>query len=173
MDEVAIREEQEARPPFTVDDDAKAEWCLQQIKNRQAEIDKWTSHYASQLETMTKSLKSDIDYFTGLLGVYMTRQIDAGVAKQTKVQSSYTLPGGKLILKKQEPKFDVDSEKLLAWAKEHCPQFVKVVTEETPMWGELKKVCAVLGTSVFDENGEEVEGVTAVERPDIFRVEVK
>lgn len=171
--ENATYEEQQERTPFVVDDDAKAEWCLQQIKNCQEDIQKWEEHYDRQKEQMTKSSRDSIEYFTGLLGMYLTRQINDGVAKQTKVQSSYSLPSGKLLLKRQAPEFKVDDEKLLAWAKEHCPEFVKVITEEKAMWGEIKKHCITLGSNVVSEDGEPVEGVVAVPRPDVFKVEVK
>ena len=49
-------------------------------------------------------------------------------------------------------------------------EYIKV--KESPDWANLKKTIQVVDNKVVDENGEVVEGITVVDRPPTFEVEV-
>ena len=166
-----LEEQQEERPAFTVDSDAKAEWCMEKISQLKADLAKWEAHYAGLLESVTKGIRSNLDYFEGLLNGYFLRQQEAGFTKATKTQSSYALPSGKLVLKHQEPTYDRKTEELVPWLKANHPELVKVKEEED--WKELKKLLVVSGTTMVTEDAEIVPGITVTPRPDVFKVEVK
>lgn len=155
---------------FTVKDDGTAEWCLQKIREAQEDVQKWESHYANQLQKVKDEAQKAIDYFTAKLEEYF-----ASVPhKATKTQESYSLPGGKLIQKHQQPSYETDDDKLVPWLKQNfMGQLVKV--KESADWAGLKKVVTVTpdGMHVATDDGEIVPGVTVTPRPDVFKVEME
>lgn len=159
---------------FAVTDDQSAEWCLDQIRAAKAEKEKWTDFYMKALKKICDREDFRIQYMEKLLKPYFY----SVPHKQTKTQSSYQLPGGKLVMKAQEPAYERDDEQLLAWLHEsRREEFVKV--KESVDWSGLKKSLegaeglAIDNGQVITPDGEIVPGITAVERPNIFKVEVK
>ena len=160
----------DAREEFTVTDDAAAEWCMKKIRKIEADRAMWKAHYETQMEKVNKAADDDVAYFTAKLEEYF-----ASVPhKATKTQESYTLPGGKLIRKKQQPKFETDDEALVPWLEDNfMGQLVKV--KKSADWAALKKVCSVTpdGEHVATDEGEIIPGVTVTQRPDVFKVEME
>ena len=155
---------------FSVTDDESAEWCLKKIREAQTDVKKWEAHYAAQLEKVKTEAEKEIAYFSGLLEEYF----DTVPHKATKTQQSYSLPGGKLVRKQQQPKFETDDEKLVPWLEENfMSQLVKV--KKSADWAALKKVVSVTpdGEHVATDEGEIIPGVTVIQRPDVFKVEME
>ena len=160
----------DAREEFTVTDDAAAEWCMKKIKEAESDRAMWKAHYDAQMEKVNKAADETINYFTAKLEEYFANVPH----KATKTQESYTLPGGKLIRKKQQPKFETDDEALVPWLEDNfLGQLVKV--KKTADWAALKKVCSVTpdGEHVATDEGEIIPGVTVTQRPDVFKVEME
>lgn len=169
-EEVLSEEEQR----FVVDDDQKAEWCLGKIREAREEMMKWIEFYVAQTDKVKAKCEARIAFFEGLLKPYFY----SVPHKQTKTQSSYQLPGGKLVMKAQEPAYERDDEQLLAWLHESRREdFVKV--KESVDWSGLKKSLegaeglTVDNGQVITPDGEIVPGITAIERPNVFKVEVR
>lgn len=158
-----------ASEPFRVTDDKSAEWCIRKIREAQAEKQRWRDYYAEQQRKIDQEADGTISYFEALLADYF----DMVPHKRTKTQESYQLPGGKLVRKQQAPEYQRDEASLLPWLKQNAPELVKVT--ETPDWAALKNqlVIATDGETVATEDGEIVPGVKAVQRPEVFRVEIK
>ena len=160
----------DAREEFTVTDDAAAQWCMKKIREAESDRAMWKAHYDAQMEKVNKAADESIAYFTAKLEEYF-----ASVPhKATKTQESYTLPGGKLIRKKQQPKFETDDEALVPWLEENfMGQLVKV--KKSADWAALKKVVTVTpdGEHVVTDEGEIIPGVTVTQRPDVFKVEME
>lgn len=155
---------------FRVTDDKSAEWCLQKIKEARQEAEKWLNHYRLQMEKVQKEADNSVAFFEGLLSEYF----DIVPHKATKTQQSYSLPSGKLVLKKQQPQFSTDDARLVPWLKGNAmTELVKV--KESADWSALKKLVTVTpdGACVVDENGEVVPGVIVTQRPDVFKVEME
>jgi hypothetical protein len=155
---------------FTVKDDSTAQWCMKKIKEAEADRAMWKAHYEAQMEKVNKAADDDVAYFTAKLEEYFANVPH----KATKTQESYTLPGGKLIRKKQQPKFETDDEALVPWLEENfMGQLVKV--KKSADWAALKKVCSVTpdGEHVATDEGEIIPGVTVTQRPDVFKVEME
>lgn len=155
---------------FHVTDDKAAEWCMKKIREAEADRAMWKAHYEAQMEKVNKAADESISYFTAKLEEYFANVPH----KATKTQESYTLPGGKLIRKKQQPKFDTDDEALVPWLEENfMSQLVKV--KKSADWAELKKVVSVTpdGEHVATDEGEIIPGVTVTQRPDVFKVEME
>jgi hypothetical protein len=160
----------DAREEFTVTDDAAAEWCMKKIKEAEADRAMWKAHYEAQMEKVNKAADESIAYFTAKLEEYFSNVPH----KATKTQESYTLPGGKLIRKKQQPKFETDDEALVPWLEDNfMGQLVKV--KKSADWAALKKVVSVTpdGEHVATDEGEIIPGVTVTQRPDVFKVEME
>lgn len=160
----------DAREEFTVTDDAAAEWCMKKIRKIESDRAMWKAHYEAQMEKVNKAADDDVAYFTAKLEEYFANVPH----KTTKTQESYTLPGGKLIRKKQQPKFETDDEALVPWLEENfMSQLVKV--KKSADWAALKKVCSVTpdGEHVATDEGEIIPGVTVTQRPDVFKVEME
>lgn len=174
MSEAIFDQEEEMeqeRPHFVVTDDQKAEWALEKIREKKAELEMWKAHYADLFAQIEKTINSDITHFENLLEAYFRSQMDAGFVKYAKKSASYKLPTGKLVLKEQEPEFEHNDDDLVPWLEQNAPEFVKV--KKTADWSALKKTLVIDGTRMITEDAEVVPGVTVTPRGDIFKVEVK
>lgn len=158
----------DAREEFTVTDDAAAEWCMKKIREAEADRAMWKTHYEAQMEKVNKAADESINYFTAKLEEYFTNVPH----KATKTQESYSLPGGKLIQKKQQPKFDVDDEQLVPWLIGNgYDNYVQY--KASAKWAEIKKFVTITGDGVADNDGLILPGVTVTPRPDVFKVEME
>jgi len=72
------------------------------------------------------------------------------------------LPHGTLKMRAQQPQYEYDEAQLLPWAKENLPE--AVIVKESVAKTPVKKH--------IQETGEVVPGVTIIERPEKFSVEV-
>ena len=152
---------------FVIDDDGKANWAVQKIKEAQAEIENWKQYYSGALKKIERRQQGRISYLTYLLRKYF----ESVPHKVTKTQASYQLPSGNLVLKHPGPKYETDDAALLDWLKSNqMTDFIKVKTKEKPMWGELKKTVTISGENVVTEDGEIVPGVTVSQPEDTFDI---
>lgn len=157
---------------FHVTDDKAAQWCMQKIREAETDRAMWKAHYEAQMEKVNKAADESVSYFTAKLEEYF-----ASVPhKATKTQESYSLPGGKLVQKKQQPEYKTNEEELLQWLKDNFMyDFVKTKTVESADWAGLKKIVTVTpdGAHVATDDGEIIPGVTVTPRPDVFKVEME
>lgn len=170
LDEIEETDAQltEEEKRFVVDDDQKAEWCLNKIREAEAERDKWRDFYMDRMEREETKYQNRRAFFEHLLEGYF-RTVPK---KETKTQLSYPLPSGRLVLKRQGPEYERDDELILAWLKANDEgQYVKV--KESVDWSSLKKTLTIVGEQVAGDSGEIIPGITVVMRPDAFKVEVK
>lgn len=152
---------------FVIDTDAKAEWALKKIKEARADRDTWVAWYKDKIREITEQT----DYDTMNLERMLADYFGTVPHKVTKTQESYKLPGGKLVLKKQNPEFKRDDKAVLEWLKtNNLPQYIKV--KEELDWAGLKSATAVFEGHVVTEDGEIIPGIDVVEREAAFSVEV-
>lgn len=152
---------------FVIDTDAKAEWALNKIREARADRDKWVEWYKAKIAEITEQTDFDTMNLERMLADYFATVPH----KKTKTQESYKLPGGKLVLKTQNPEYTRDDKAVIEWAKANgFGQFVKV--EEKLAWQELKDATAVFEGHIVTEDGEIVPGVEVTNRDAKFVVEV-
>lgn len=152
---------------FVIDTDAKAEWALTKIREARADRDRWVAWYKDKIDEITQQTDFDTMNLERMLADYFATVPH----KKTKTQESYKLPGGKLVLKTQNPEYTRDDKAVIEWAKANgLPQFVKV--EEKLAWQELKDATAVFEGHIVTEDGEIVPGVEVTNREAKFVVEV-
>lgn len=153
---------------FEITDDMAAEECMKMIRDHQEEKETWKKFYEDRIKSVNETCDMEIARLTMALETYFSTVPH----KVTKTQENYALPSGKLVVKKQEPEFVREDDKVIKWLKENGGQkYVK--TKETLDWSGLKGTLTVVGDTVADTNGNVIPCITAVERPDIFKVELK
>lgn len=163
-----IREENRIEPEgFVIDTDAKAQWALDKIHEARKDRDMWVKWYTDKIA----EIKAQTDFDTMNLERMLAEYFATVPHKKTKTQESYKLPGGKLVLKVQNPEFRRDDKAVIDWAKANgFGQYVKV--EEKLAWAELKDATAVFEGHIVTEDGEIIPGVEVINREAKFVVEV-
>ena len=149
----------EAKEKFRVEDDGAAAWAMRKlrtIRRKQAEnaqlyvderarLDVWLNEVNNPLDT-------DASYFESLLNDYAIRcreNSDDG-------RKSLNLPTGKVTTRLGGPKWEVDSEPFLVWAKANHPDLVRI--KEEPNIQALKEF-TVKDDVAITSDGEVIPGV--------------
>ncbi len=163
------RQTMEAKSPFVIDNDSKADWAMRQIADARADTVKMADHFRQQLVSIKKANEETEAYFTALLLDYFRAQ----PKHETKTQAKYKLPSGDLVLRRQQPEYQRDDAKLVECLMHgDLSQYVKL----TPIvdWSALKAACTVTddGSLVDKDSGLVLDGVRAVQRPDKFEVKI-
>ena len=150
-------------------DDMDAEYMMGIIRQADAEYQKMEAWYLHMIQKAKDFHDRKVAWAESNLRAYF----DTVPTKASKTQKSYELPSGKLVLKKQEPKYETEDEKLVPWLKANRPELVKI--KESSDWANLKKELAVSpdGTAMVTEDGEIVPGITVTQREDKFSVTLK
>ena len=154
---------------FVVDDDQKAEWCLNKIREAEEEKAFWKNFYDQQYKKVCASADAKIERMKSFLEKYFWTMPH----KETKTQASYSLPSGKLVVKAQGPEYERNDDEIIDWMAEHDDSLHFVKIKESVDWAEFKKVLTQVGENMVTADGEVVPGIKVVERPDVFKVEVK
>lgn len=164
-------------PGTVCDSDAKAMNIVAQIKGIRDNAEYMVAWYKEQIKKTQEAAEFDVMGLEASLREYF----DTVPHKKAKQSESYTFPGGKLTLKKQQPEYKRDDSITVPWLKENgFGQFVRV--KEETAWDDLKAASAGIidGHVVFEsvnEDGEIVQtavpGIDVVERAEKFVVEVK
>jgi hypothetical protein len=157
-------EEEEEYTGFKVEDDKAAEWCMEKIRQAEADTAMWDAHFEAQKRRVHETNDHTIEVMKGFLRDYFAKVPH----KITKTEENYRLPSGKLVLKKQKPQMDRDEDALLEWVRQNHPEYIK--RKEMVDWEAFKKTLKISGECAVDEEGEIVEAITVVPRPDVFTI---
>lgn len=153
--------EGQTRDGFIVTDDSGAAWCVKKIREAEAECQKMLDWYQSQIDKALAKRDATIER----MRAYLMDYAETVPMKETKTQFSYAIPGGKMVRKKAGTKYEHDDAVLLKALKESGrDEYIKTVTTEKVAWKELKKE--------LEETGELLDGVTVVEVPEEFVVQL-
>lgn len=152
---------------FVIDSDSKAQWAMDKIREARADRDAWVKWYQDKITEIT----AQTDFNTANLERMLMDYFATVPHKATKTQETYSLPGGKLILKKQNPEFKRDDKTVIDWLKgNNLTQFIK--TKEELSWADLKAATAVFEGQIVTEDGEIIPGIEVIDRDPKFVVEV-
>lgn len=162
---------------WVCDSDGKAKWVCEQIRKINDNRDSMVAWYQEQI----KRAKDAAEFERAKWESYLSAYFDTVPHKKAKASESYSFPGGKLILKRQEPEYKRDEKTVIEWLKGHDgAQYVK--TKEELAWSDLKAAASgvVDGKLILreevTEDGEIIQitvpGIDVVERQDKFVVEV-
>ena len=152
---------------FVIDSDAKAQWALEKIREARADRDTWVEWYKAQIQKITEQTDFDTMNLEHMLAEYFATVPH----KKTKTQESYSLRGGKLILKTQNPEYNLDDKTVIDWLKANKKaEYIK--TKEELDWAALKAATGVFEGHIVTEDGEIIPGITVTDREAKFVVEV-
>jgi putative cell wall-binding protein len=173
-DNLALEIIGEQEDGFVINNDHLAEWALKKISEEKAEMQRminvcqtFINEYQMKIGNYQKQFESKTEYLTGQLQLYF----ETVPHKATKTQEIYKLPSGTLKKKYGTPEFIRDETVLSNYLKDNnMTDYYEEVAK--PKWAELKKIITVSGEKVLTADGEIIEGVTAVPRPDTFEVEI-
>lgn len=146
---------------FTVKDASSAEWVMEKIAEKQAEIaemtrqrDKMLARYNEWYAAGTEALNGDIAYFEKLLADWAREELAEGKAK------SISLPSGRVGFRAAAPKVtfagapvDKTSAAFVTLTKQVAPEYVE--TKESVKWADFKKSLTLAENgAVVTESGE-------------------
>lgn len=161
---------------FCITDDKTADLALRRIAEELAELNRLSALKNEEIaeinfkfEAARKRLENSVQYYKDKLSEYFS-----GVEhKVTKTAEKYVLLNGTLKLKRGGVKPKPNDEKLLEWlAANGYTDYIK--TEQSPRWGDFKKILDCSGgAAIVKETGEVVDGIDFEEVPDEFDVEIK
>ena len=163
---------------WVCDSDGKAMWACNVIKEIRDKRDFMVDWYKQQI----KKVEEQADFDTLRLEKHLEMYFSKVPHKKANKSESYTFPGGKLVLKHQDPEYKRDEQTVIEWLKKNDgAQFVK--TKEELAWKELKEASSgvvdgkIILREEINEDGEIIQipvpGIEVVEREDKFCVEVK
>lgn len=154
-------------PEFIIDSDNKAEWALKKIAEARSDCAAWVAWYEEKI----KQIKEQTDFDTANLEAMLARYFDTVPHKKTKTQESYALPGGKLVLKKQNAEYNRDDKTVIEWLERNGGE-AYIKTEKKLDWSTLKRDTQALNGQIVTMDGEIIPGIEVTDRPDKFVVEV-
>lgn len=161
---------------WCITDDKSADWAVRKIAEERAEFerlkalaDEQINEILAKVEDAKKRLENNTSFLKGKLAEYF----GSVPHKETKTTEKYRLLSGTLVLKKGGAKPKPDSEKLLEWlAANGYTDYIK--TEQSPRWGDFKKLLDYSGEVVtIAETGEIVVGIEIENTPSEFDIEIK
>lgn len=158
---------------FTISDASTADWAIEQIKQEQDRMEMFEEVIKIKIEELKNQLKEEKEksvnstsFLRHKLADYISNENVP--SKETKTQISLKLPSGTVKVVKSKLKLVNDkanANELLEYCKENAQDFVK--TEESVMWGELKKTLSIqmIGDEpvVVNQDGEIVDCVKVEE----------
>lgn len=177
LDEVLNIDETE-KEEWKIKNDMEADWWIEiheeklaEVRRLKEQLDNKIAFYMEKLEKVQEEENHIIEKRNSKLVEYF-ETLDENDMKETKTQIKYRLPSGELVKKFKSPEYKRDNEKLAEWLESNdMSEYIE--TKKSPKWGELKKKTKVLnGQVVYEDTGEIVEGVEAIERGSEFKVEV-
>lgn len=171
--------EEAAKKPFTVTDEASAEWCLEKIEENakaRALIEEQYKRMIARHEKWREEALAELDnsdaYLKGLLLPWAQEKVADGKKKSLKLPSGRIgFRAGSTSYMIGEDKVAATHPKLLAFVKENYAAFIKV--EESVRWGDFKKTLHVAKDGqVVTEYGEVIPDMKAIQGEPSFYVEV-
>lgn len=159
---------------FTVNSDKAAEWAVKKIAEEKKELQRTTMLIDSMIaeyQFKKQQAEEQFDKNTSWLKNQLQQYFETIETKKTKTQATYKLPSATLKKKFGGQDFKRDEESLLSWLKSNNRnELVKV--KESPDWATLKKEITVVNGNVVTTDGEIVGGVSIIDKPDTFEIEI-
>lgn len=159
-----IEQEQE----IEVRTDIEAGWQLERRKKIIADRDELVAFYKAQIE----AVKADAEFKLGFVERALFEFFKTRPHQKTKTTEYVKLPGGKLVMKVQNPEYEYKKhqQEAIDWLKANkMEKYVKV--KEELDWDSLKKVTGTIDGRIVTEDGEFIPGIEVIERDPKFVVE--
>ena len=170
--------EEEEKETWKVEDDLKADWCLDKIRESKAEYNRFEMVAKAKIQQIDQALKKEkvkVENETGFFEAKLREYFETVKTEETETLKKYKLPSGQLKIKKATTVFDYDKKKLVETAEkyENMDNYIKVKKDFD--WANFKKNLSIEGNSIVNkETGEivEIEGLKLKTKTEEFSVEV-
>ena len=159
---------QEQEQEIEVRTDIEAGWQLERRKKIIADRDELIAFYKEQI----KSVEEDAEYKLGFVERALFAFFKTKPHQKTKTQEYIKLPGGKLMMKTQNPEYNYKEhqQETIDWLKANgMSEFVKV--KEELDWAKLKAATGTIDGRIATSDGEFIPGVEVIEREPKFVIE--
>lgn len=159
---------------FVIRDDNQANWALRKLRQMQEKKEENIKLANGEIEKIEEWLNSandyvdrSMDYFQSLLAEYAFEK-----RKVDKKFKTLKLPNGKIMFRKQQPRWEYDDKKVIEVLKLAKKTDLIRIKEELDK-SAIKKAYIISGNKAVDpDTGEVLEGVTIEQREDAFKWEV-
>lgn len=158
--------------PFAIGTLSAALWAVRRLKKVQQQITETHAAAAAEIATIKEweidrvsELASSVTYFESLLAPWVASQLEGGKKRSLKLLNAT------LGYHKQPTQLVYDEAEVLAWAKEHRREWLKVTESllKTPIREDVEKAGEVIRVQDATTGTEHVL-VTLDEQPDKFYV---
>lgn len=161
----------EAKKPFKISELEQTSWAFKKLRKLQEEEDQIKYLASKEMEIINtwqskelEKIENSKKYFNGILEEYYMEELEKN--PKAKINT----PFGKMSIRKQQPKWEIENEVALEWIKKNDKQLIRV-KEEIDKAG-LKKKYKIVGNQVVTEDGEIVEGIEILERDPKITIKV-
>ena len=164
MSEAPKIEEQE----IEVRTDIEAGWQLERRKKIIKDRDALIAFYKEQI----KAVEEDAAFKLGFVERALFEYFKTKPHQKTKTQEYVKLPGGKLMLKLQNPEYNYKEhqQETIDWLKaNNMGEYVKI--KEELDWAALKAVVGTIDGRIVTQDGDFIPGVEVINREPKFAIE--
>ena len=165
---------EEENVSFAIDNDEKAEWAIEKLKDLKDEYERILSLANAKMDEIQEKINYERERYEKnkqFFEILLERYLQSAKATTTKTGTKmYKLLSGKLTKKPDTTEYKKDADTLLVWLKNtNHNEFIKV--KEEINWLDLKKKIVVNGdTCIIADTGEMIEGLTAAKAEGKFEV---
>lgn len=171
IDELQQMPEDQRRERFEIKDLDGVNWAFRKImayNSKRAELEALAraeiERIQSWLAQESKQINDGISFFEALLTEY------AVIQREVDPKFKASTPYGKISFRKQQPQWEYQEETVIQSLKDAGLNDLIRVKEE-PNKVEIKKSLTVVDGRAVDQDGQIIDGITIIERPD--KVEIK
>lgn len=169
-----IIENKEEKQPFKITDLSSADWCfknLKRLKEKQKEINDYVNLEKTKIENYrineTNKIKSDKEYFEGLLRAYVEEQ------EENDPKFKLSTVNGMASFGKVQQKINYDDNVMLDFCKQNkLDNLITVTTTEKLNKKELNSYLSIIDGKVVTEDGEVLENILIEEKRN-FNIKIK
>jgi hypothetical protein len=159
--------------PQAINNDIEADALVEQIRDMEIEYNRIELIGKNKIQSIEDDLKrrrEQLDKQRFYIKAQLRAYFMTITPKATKTQAKYKLLSGELVMKKGTDQIIKDDEKLLEWVGKNAPEYVKI--KESVDWAGLKPKVKIHNDAVIDENGQIVEGLGVIKKPEEFIVKI-
>jgi hypothetical protein len=171
--DAAQESKQEEQSTYGFANDIDADEAIQQIIAIEQECDRLCAIARAQIEKAQLFISGEQERATKKTEPHraaLAAYLETVSARETKTQRKYRLYSGTLTRRFGGMEYQRDNAALLPWLEENAASYIK--TSREPMWSELKKILTFMDGAAVMPSGEVVPGVTVMQKPDTFKVEI-
>jgi hypothetical protein len=156
---------------FKIEDMGQANWALSKMREIDIEIKEIKDFAINEIKRVKDWEENEFeksynqrDYFEGLLTEYYVKN------KEIDDNFKINLPYGTVSSRKAQDEWVYNDKKVINWLEKNNKELIRVKKEVNK--AEFKKMYKVHGENAISEQGEIIEGVEILKRPDNINIKI-